>query len=116
MAREDAVRATSNGRGAGGKPPREKGDALGGGSFKLGRAFGIDAKVHWTFLLVLVFFAGYGHVQGGDLTGAVVMTGLILALFTFVLLHEYDHSLVAQRLGMEIEDNPPALSDRVWRP
>lgn len=77
---------------------------MGGGSFKLGRAFGVDVRVHWTFLFLLLFFAGYGYVQGGNLLGAALMTGLIVTLFGFVLLHEYGHALVAQRLGIGIQD------------
>jgi Zn-dependent protease/CBS domain-containing protein len=75
-----------------------------GGSFKIGRAFGIDVKVHWTFLLLLAFFAFAGYQRTGSLTNALVTTVIILALFLCVLLHEYGHSLVAQRLGIEIQD------------
>jgi Zn-dependent protease len=75
-----------------------------GGSFKLGRAFGIDVKVHWTFLLLLLFFAGYGYTQFGNLLGALLATGFVVVLFVFVVLHEYGHSLVAQRLGIEVQD------------
>jgi Zn-dependent protease len=74
------------------------------GSFKVGRAFGIDVKVHWTFLLLLLFFAGYGYARSGSLFGALLATGLVVVLFVFVVLHEYGHSLVAQRLGIEIHD------------
>jgi Zn-dependent protease len=74
------------------------------GSFKLGRAFGIDVKIHWTFLLLLLFFAGYGYVQSGNLFGALLATGFVVVLFVFVVLHEYGHSLVAQRLGIEVQD------------
>ena len=75
-----------------------------GGSFKIGRAFGIDVKVHWTFLLLLAFFAFAGYQRTGSLTNALVTTVIIVALFLCVLLHEYGHSLVAQRLGIETED------------
>jgi len=60
--------------------------------------------VHWTFLLLLIFFGTFGYVQTGNLLGAALTTGLILVLFLFVLLHELGHSLVARRLGMEISD------------
>jgi Zn-dependent protease/CBS domain-containing protein len=73
-------------------------------SFKVGRAFGIDVKVHWTFLLLLLFFVGYGYAQTGNLFGALLAAALVVVLFVFVVLHEYGHSLVAQRLGIEIQD------------
>src|ERR687893_1138367 len=75
-----------------------------GGSFKVGRAFGIDVKVHWTFLLLLAFFGFTAYQNSGSLASALVTVGIIVALFVCVLLHEYGHSLVAQRLGIEIGD------------
>jgi Zn-dependent protease/CBS domain-containing protein len=75
-----------------------------GGSFKIGRAFGIDVKVHWTFLLLLAFFGFTAYQNSGSLLSALVTVGIIAALFVCVLLHEYGHSLVAQRLGIEIVD------------
>ena len=75
-----------------------------GGSTRIGRVFGIEIKVHWTFLLLLIFFAIFGYLQSGNLLGAALTTGLILVLFLFVLLHELGHSLVARRLGMDISD------------
>jgi Zn-dependent protease/CBS domain-containing protein len=75
-----------------------------GGSFKIGRAAGIDVKVHWTFLLLLAYFAFAGYQRTGSVTSALVTTIIIVALFLCVLLHEFGHSLVAQRLGIEIQD------------
>jgi Zn-dependent protease len=75
-----------------------------GGSFKIGRLFSIDVKVHWTFFLLLAFFAFLGYQGAGNVAGALVTTALIVMLFLSVLLHEYGHSLVAQRLGIEIRD------------
>lgn len=75
-----------------------------GSSFKIGRAAGIDVKVHWTFGLLLLFFAYVGYQRMGSLTGALVTMAIIVALFVCVLLHEYGHSLTAQRLGIEIKD------------
>lgn len=75
-----------------------------GGSFTIGRAFGIDVKIHWTFFLLLAFFAFAGYQGSGNLVGALVTTAMIVALFFCVLLHEFGHSLVAQRLGIEIPD------------
>src|SRR5215207_4973642 len=75
-----------------------------GGSFKIGRAFGIDVRVHWTFLLLLAFFGFTAYRQSESLASALVTVGIIVALFVCVLLHEYGHSLEAQRLGIEIVD------------
>src|SRR5919202_237767 len=75
-----------------------------GGSLKIGRAFGIDVKVHWTFFLLLIFFAFQGSQGSGGIVGALVTAAVIVVLFFCVLLHEFGHSLVAQRLGIQIPD------------
>ena len=75
-----------------------------GGSFRVGRAAGIDVKVHWTFLLLLAFFAYLGYTGSGSIVGALVTSGVIVALFVCVLLHEFGHSLVAQRMGLQVPD------------
>ena len=73
-----------------------------GSAFKIGRVAGIDVKVHWTFFLLLAFFAFIGYETSGSLVGSLTATVTIVALFLCVLLHEFGHSLVAQRLGIEI--------------
>src|ERR671913_520782 len=73
-----------------------------GGSFTIGRFSGIDVRVHWTFFLLLAFFAFSGYQASGSLLGALTATLTIVALFICVLLHEFGHSLVAQRLGLDI--------------
>src|SRR5215216_241483 len=75
-----------------------------GGSFRIGRAFGIDVKVHWTFFLLLIFFAFLGFQDTQSPLVALVTALVIVALFFCVLLHEFGHSLVAQRLGIQIPD------------
>jgi Zn-dependent protease len=73
-----------------------------GGAFKIGRFSGIDVRVHWTFFLLLVFFAFIGYQASGGPVGVLTATVTIVALFFCVLLHEFGHSLVAQRLAIEI--------------
>src|SRR3954452_20451315 len=74
-----------------------------GGSFKIGGFSGIDVRVHWTFFLLLAFFAFVGYQTSGSVAGALTPIAVIVALFVCVLLHEFGHSLVAQRLGLEIK-------------
>jgi Zn-dependent protease/CBS domain-containing protein len=69
-------------------------------SFKLGRVFGIDVKVHFTFMLILVWGAfNYGGSAG--LGYGLLVT---LALFTLVILHELGHSLAAKWYGIPVKD------------
>jgi Zn-dependent protease/CBS domain-containing protein len=75
-----------------------------GGSFKIGRAFGIDIKVHWSFFLLIAFFAFVGYQESRSPVATLVTIAVVVALFFCVLLHEFGHSLVAQRLGLEIPD------------
>src|SRR5215203_5751994 len=64
-----------------------------GGAFKIGRISGIDVRVHWTFFLLLAFFAFIGYQASGSPLGALTATVMIVALFLCVLLHEFGHSL-----------------------
>lgn len=69
-------------------------------SVKLGRIFGIDIKMHLTFLLILFWGAfAYGG-SAGPLYGLTVTLGL----FSLVLLHELGHSLAALGYGIPVRD------------
>ena len=61
-------------------------------------------KVHWSFFLLLAFFGFVGFRDSGSAVSALVTIGIVVALFFCVLLHEYGHSLVARRLGSEVQD------------
>ncbi|MBN1218197.1 MAG: site-2 protease family protein [Anaerolineae bacterium] len=71
-----------------------------GWSLRIGRIFGIDIKVHLTFLLILVWGAfSYGG-NAGPWYGMLVT----LAIFTLVLLHELGHSVAAKGFGISVRD------------
>ncbi len=65
------------------------------------RLFGIDVKVHWSFVLVLAFGAFlYGSGPAGWLVGGLYGVLSMLLLFASVTLHEYGHALTARRFGV----------------
>ncbi|MGA7558642.1 MAG: site-2 protease family protein [Terriglobales bacterium] len=69
-------------------------------SIPLGRLFGIEIRVHLTFLFLLVFV---WSVERGtqDSTAALRGLGLVGIIFGSVVLHELGHALVARRSGIE---------------
>ncbi len=69
-------------------------------SMKLGRIFGIDIKVHITFLIILVL-GTISYSGGNGLFYGFIVT---IALFTLVLLHELGHSLAAMRYNIPVKD------------
>ena len=74
-------------------------------SFRLGRFFGIEVGVNWSWLVVFALIVwsladGVFPSQNPDLsTGAYVAMAIVAAVFFFtsLLLHEFGHALVARR-------------------
>ena len=68
-----------------------------GWSLRLGSVFGVPVRVHFTFAVLLIWFAVTRHRQGHDLVLAAVF---LLAVFGCVLLHELGHAGVAKLFGV----------------
>ena len=68
-------------------------------SFKLGSIFGIEFRIHFTFLILLLFIyiAGIRYGQSQAINGVL----FICAVFGCVLIHEIGHSLLARKFGKE---------------
>jgi Zn-dependent protease/CBS domain-containing protein len=75
-----------------------------GNAFKIGKAFGIDLKVHWAFFLLPAIVGFFVYQQTRSVASTAVSVGIIFALFLCVLAHELGHSVVAQRLGINVQD------------
>jgi Zn-dependent protease len=71
--------------------------------FHLGRLFGINTYLHWSFWLLpgLMFVAGY---LSGGVVQAVLDTAVILAIFGCVALHEVGHALAARWYHIRTHD------------
>lgn len=71
-------------------------------AWKLGRLFGIDIQLHWSFLLVPLMVL-FNNVQLGTDALAHMLT-LVAAMFGCVVLHELGHALAARRYGIPTRD------------
>jgi Zn-dependent protease/CBS domain-containing protein len=66
-------------------------------SIPVGRLFGIEIRVHWTFAFLLAFLL---IVATQDTTPALRVLGLFGILFGSVVVHELGHALVARGSGI----------------
>ena len=69
-------------------------------SIPVGRLFGIEIRIHLTFLFLLVFVWGT-EAATQDATAAIRGLGLVGIIFGSVVLHELGHALVARNSGMQ---------------
>jgi Zn-dependent protease/predicted transcriptional regulator len=74
------------------------------GSLKIFTWFNIPVYIHWTFSLIIFYFMWLGFQESGTLAGIIESTGLLIALFTCVLLHEFGHSLMARKYSIDTQD------------
>lgn len=73
-------------------------------SLRLFRVFGIEVRVHVTFLLIVAYFAyiwGVLYPPGGW-AGAAYGVLMVILLFALVTIHELTHSRVAQHYGVKV--------------
>jgi stage IV sporulation protein FB len=74
-----------------------------GWSISLGQLAGTEVRIHFTFLLLIVWFGFAAAMQGGP-AAALDAVVFILAVFGCVVLHEYGHALMARRFGIATRD------------
>ncbi len=64
---------------------------------------GIEVRIHFTFFLLLAFFAWQAYAAEGT-TAAVGVVIFVLVLFLCVLLHEFGHAFAARAFGIRTPD------------
>lgn len=74
------------------------------GSFKLFTWLGIPVFLHWTFGLIFLYILWHAQNEGLGTLETVWLTGLFMALFLCVLLHEYGHAIAARKYGVKTRD------------
>jgi Zn-dependent protease len=72
-------------------------------SIKIASVFGIEVRIHVTFLLLLAWYWFRGYQIAG-LSSAIQAVLFILALFACVLLHEFGHAFAARAFGIRTPD------------
>ncbi len=72
-----------------------------GWSLTLGTVIGIPIRIHFTFLLLLVWYGYYSSRMGHDLVLAILF---LLLLFACVVLHELGHAAMARRFGVRTRE------------
>src|SRR2546426_851015 len=71
-------------------------------SLPLGRGFGVALRLRITFLLLLGWVGYEAFVAGGPSAAKWELLRVCL-IFLCIILHELGHSVVAQRLGVEVK-------------
>ncbi len=71
-------------------------------SLVVGRFFGIPIKLHFTFLLLLIFI-GISGASGGNIASGLYGMLVVIFVFLCVIFHEIGHSLVAEHYGIKVK-------------
>lgn len=70
------------------------------GSLELGAVKAIPIRIHWSFLLIIVYIAYLQISEGGDWMQVLWAIAFVLSLFACVTLHELGHAMAALRYGV----------------
>ena len=71
-------------------------------SIRVARIGGIDIRMHWSFLVLVILVVWVNMSSGASAVGVGLLW--ITAVFASVLVHEYAHCIVARRRGAVVED------------
>lgn len=71
---------------------------------RVGSLFGIELRIHVTFLLLLAFLGLAHWLPDRDVGAALVGVSFFCLLFLCVVLHELGHALAARQFGIKTQD------------
>ena len=69
-------------------------------TLNIGKLFGVNIKVHWTFFLLLAWIVVAEVNKGSGIETILLTTAYILTIFGCVVLHEMGHIQIARRFGI----------------
>ena len=73
-------------------------------NLKLGRAFGIDVLLHWSFFLLPLLVIWLSWSQGDPVYVTAIRMVFLIVILASVLFHEFGHALVAGYFGIPTQD------------
>ncbi|MCC6815848.1 MAG: site-2 protease family protein [Saprospiraceae bacterium] len=73
-------------------------------AFRIGSFANIPVRIHWTFLLLIVYIIGSGLYDKSSWSGILFLIGFTLCMFFCVVLHEFGHALTAKKFGIRTAD------------
>lgn len=73
-------------------------------SWQITKVAGIPIRIHATFALLVGWIFVGTLAEGHGVAAAALAAGLILAVFTCIVLHELGHALTARRFGIRTRD------------
>jgi Zn-dependent protease/predicted transcriptional regulator len=74
------------------------------GAFQVAKIAGIPVKLHWSFVLMLVWVAIEGRRSGMNWESVGWFAVLMIGVFACVILHEFGHAFSAKRYGVQTKD------------
>jgi len=74
------------------------------GAFQIAKIAGIPVKLHWSFVLMLVWVAIEGRRNGMNWESVGWFAVLMIGVFVCVILHEFGHAFSAKRYGVQTKD------------
>jgi Zn-dependent protease len=74
------------------------------GTIQIARVSGIPIRLHWTFLLLFIWLLVISISSGLNATQLLFTSGIIVAVFTIIILHELGHALMAAYLKVNTKD------------